>query len=99
VGSTAVPGQGEVVPVVQAKRDAGHIARCSAIAVFAIATTFAPSAFALTQIDFVSDPGDYIGDGQIFSLTTADGSINATGTTAGIQINFLGTVFVSPKTS
>lgn len=58
---------------------------------------FARSAMALTQIDFISDPGDYVGAGLTFSLTPADGSFTPQRTTAGVQLFFNGNVFVSPK--
>jgi K319-like protein len=57
------------------------------------------NAVALTQIDFISDPGDYIGGGQTFSLTPADGAFTVTNVSgSGFGIDFLGNVWGSPKT-
>lgn len=57
----------------------------------------APGAHALTRIDLISDPGDYIGGGQTFSLTPADGTIVASPYSGGIEVRFNGTPPVSPK--
>jgi hypothetical protein len=58
----------------------------------------ATPAIALTQIDFISDPGDYVGAGQTFSLTTAEGTIVA-GQAPRIQVYFQGSPSaVSPRT-
>jgi hypothetical protein len=72
--------------------------RSAGVLIFLAATLWSVCASGLTQIDFVSDPGDYVGGGQTFSLTPADGSIVATPSGSGVSINFLGTPFVSPKT-
>ncbi len=84
--------KGGVVAVMHGWRDAASIARRCAIVLVVLVATTASSAFALTQIDFVSDAGDYIGGGQIFSLTPADGPITATKSGSGVNINFSGLV-------
>ena len=63
-----------------------------------LAVAIARPSFALTQIDFASDPGDYIGAGRSFSLMPADGAITATRSGAGVSIHFSGVPPVSPKT-
>jgi hypothetical protein len=72
----------------------------AAIAGVATAATQAngvQGALPVTQIDFISDPGDYIGSGMTFSLTPAKGTISVTTLGAsGIDINFNGTPPVSP---
>jgi hypothetical protein len=80
----------------QAQRDTANIAGWCARVVFVIAATLAPSAFGLTQIDFVSDPGDYIGGGQIFSLMPGNGSIVAMQFGSGIRVNFSGSLVGVP---
>jgi hypothetical protein len=81
---------------VRARHDADNRARWWARILFVIASTVGQGCFALTQIDFVSDPGDYIGSGQTFSLTPANGAIVATRSGSGIEIRFMGTPPVSP---
>jgi len=77
------------------------IAKRGAIAVcLLISTLAATTANALTQIDFISDPGDYIGGGRTFSLTLADGTISAVAAGSGIHVQFraVPTPGISPKT-
>ncbi len=50
-----------------------------------------PGALALTRIELISDPGDYVGGGQTFSLTLADGTIVASPYSGGIEVRFNGT--------
>ena len=77
-------------------RRTGRIAVMVASAV--VSTLLAMPASALTQIDFISDPDDYVGGEQRFSLTPADGTIFE-GQGPGIQIYFQGSPSaVSPKT-
>jgi hypothetical protein len=57
-----------------------------------------PGALALTRIELISDPGDYVGGGETFSLTLADGTIVASPYSGGIEVRFNGTPPVSPKT-
>jgi hypothetical protein len=53
----------------------------------------------VTRIDFISDPGDFVGAGMTFSLTPAKGTISVTTLGAnGIGIDFNGTPMVSPFT-
>ena len=72
--------------------------RCDRWLIFLLVAVWSGAAPALTQIDFVSDPGDYIGLGQSFSLTPADGSLVATPLGSGVFINFNGVPSISPKT-
>lgn len=76
-------------------------ARCAGAAVLLWIALAAGSARALTQIDFISDPGDYIGGGQTFSLTPSDGSFVTTtqGSAVSISFNAPEPGAVSPKTS
>lgn len=79
-------------------RSIWSLAKRAAMAVTVLVLALAgTSATALTQIDFISDPGDYIGGGQTFSLTPADGIISATSGFGGIRVNF-GGPGPSPKT-
>jgi hypothetical protein len=73
-------------------RNAVNIARQCATVLALLVVTTAPAALALTQIDFVSDTGDFIGGGRTFSLTPADGSITATRSGSGVNISFSGIV-------
>lgn len=58
---------------------------------------FSASSSALTQIDFISDPGDYIGGGQAFTLTLGDGAIT---TLSGNPVRIVfGGIGPSPKTN
>ena len=46
--------------------------RCAVASIFVAAALWSAGASGLTQIDFVSDPGDYIGQGQTLTYTPAD---------------------------
>jgi len=46
-----------------------------------------------TFIDFASDPGDYIGEGQRFTLTPLDGTITPSKSGDGVAIHFQGSTW------